>query len=72
MLAKTSIKKFNKLVSLSRCSIVRSNVTFSGVKIQSQCETESQSYKVNFFIKALSLLYKNLNNFLQGKLFSNE
>jgi hypothetical protein len=51
MLNKTSIRKFNLLLNLSRYSILRSNATFSGVKIVSQCETESQAYKVNTRIK---------------------
>ena len=51
MLTKSSLKQLNLILNLSRYSIVRSNVSFSGVKIDSQCDTESQTYKVNISIR---------------------
>ena len=56
MLTKSSLKQLNLILNLSRYSIVRSNVSFSGVKIDSQCDTESQTYKVNISIRISKIL----------------
>lgn len=47
-LPSTSKMLLRKLSSIRFATAIRSNASFSGIEIKSQCETESQAYKENY------------------------